>query len=426
MQRHGSNQERKWHVSDAGHVSGPHQLADLERMFARRQLTEHALVWDGSNWAPLTSILKNGGPEGGLATTAGLGRDLPDLEILDDEQGQNGLLVDEPGVGDLDGDPAFDDAITAVREATLPPLDGPPPERDRIVVIGRRAAGKTIFLARLYERLWRSTGELSMKALSGPAHLFLEQVADCLRKGEWPPATISSTHLEMEVHYQGRRHVMVGLDYAGELFSKAFVHEQSDVPEVRELLNHIDRAAAVIVLADPAVVVSQVVDVVVDDDFGIVKALERIRRWPGGEDVPVVLVLTKYDQNKNLLARYGGATHFVRKHYPALLRTLQRVQIFAMSAVQAVRDDRGQLRPRQESVTYHVEEPLTYCMKHIAQNAQQMEAEVRRRAEEARLHQLTRVMEEQERRRQLKFAVFVASLVVVGACIILLIYFMRS
>ncbi len=425
MQTSDSYQENNtWHVSEGGRVSGPYRPADLKKMLACRQITDQALVWDGSKWAPLLSVLNNGGG-GGAGAATGSYRDLPDLEILDDEA-QDGLALNAPVLEGVPKGGLFSNDTAAEPEALLPPLDGPPPERDRIVVIGRRAAGKTIFLARLYERLWRSTGELSMTALSGPAHLFLEQVADCLRKGDWPPATISSTHLEMEVCYQGRRHVMVGLDYAGELFSRAFVHEQSDIPEVRELLSHIDRAAAVIVLVDPAVMVSQLLEAVVDDDFGIVKALERIRRWPGGEEVPVVLVLTKYDQYKDLLTRHGGPKGFVRKHFPALLRTLRRVQIFAMSAVQTVRDERGQLRPRPDSMAYHVEEPLTFCMKQIIRSAQQTEAEVRRRAEDARLHQLTRALEEQERRRQVKFAVFLAGLVMVGACIILLIYFMRS
>jgi len=435
MQRGNSSNHDQWHVSDGGQMVGAYRFEQLGPLLATRQVSEHAVVWDGQGWVKLRAMLesagyRNEGQNSGVtlppapSLQAPKTDELMDVILLEDDAGTPGTF----SAADLEE--RFPEAVSAEPQAppapVAPALDGPPPERDRIVVIGRRAAGKTIYLARLYERLWRSTGELSLKAITGPVHLFLEQVAECLRRGDWPPATISSTHIELEVLYRGRRQVMVGLDYAGELFSRAFVHEETDSPEVRELLGHIDRAAAVIVLVDPAVIVGKELSAMVDDDFGIVKAVERIRRWPGGDEVPVVLVLTKYDQRKALLQQHGGPKKYVLAHFPALARTLQRVRFFAMSAVQAARDEQGRLRPRPDSVAVGVEEPLVYCLNQIEKSVLQAEADVRRRMEEERLRAMTRAMEEQERRRQNRFAVFMGCLILAGACIILLIYFLRS
>jgi len=42
--------------------------------------------------------------------------------------------------------------------------------RDRIVILGRQGAGKTVYLSLLYDLLWRSKGDLNMKALHGEHH----------------------------------------------------------------------------------------------------------------------------------------------------------------------------------------------------------------------------------------------------------------
>jgi hypothetical protein len=265
-----------------------------------------------------------------------------------------------------------------------------------------------------------------MKALSGPVHVSIMQIVDMLSKERWPPATMTSTQVELEVHHDNRRHVMVSLDYAGELFRRAFVEERTDTEEVRELLAHIDRAAAVIVLVDPAVIVGKDVNAIADDDFGIVQAAQRIRRWPGGGNVPVVLVLAKYDQNKGLLDQYPSMKDFVARHFPALHRSLGRIPIFAVSAVQAYRAANGQILPHKESVPVNVEEPLLYCLKMIDEVEARAEADLRARAEQEQFAKMLNAMEKQNRRQQLTFAAVIATMIFVAVCIVVLLVVFKA
>src|SRR5205085_669721 len=127
-----------------------------------------------------------------------------------------------------------------------------------------------------------------------------------LSQGQWPAATLDSRSVELELEESGHKRLMVALDYAGEMFANAFVHERLDLPGVKPLIDHIDRAAAVMLLIDPSIVAGMDHQAAMEDDFGLVQAVQRIRNWPGGDMVPVVLVLTKIDQHRRLIDKFGG------------------------------------------------------------------------------------------------------------------------
>lgn len=242
------------------------------------------------------------------------------------------------------------------------------PERDRIVILGRRQAGKTIYLASLYNALYRSYGDLTAEALSGTTHTYLTEVHQTLKSGQWPSSTLGTSRLELELTYRGEKHLLVTLDYAGELFARAFVHEQTNEPGVAELLHHIDRAAAVLLLVDPAVIAGAEHPAAVEDDFGVIQAIRRIRNWPGGEHVPIALVLTKADQNEELIRRHGGIKQFIVRHFAPMLRVLGEVKYFTVSAVQTSSDgaDNGAVRrPRGDFKPRDVERPLRMCLDQI-------------------------------------------------------------
>src|SRR5262245_30988001 len=152
--------------------------------------------------------------------------------------------------------------------------------------------------------LWKEVRGLTMKSLSGQAHMMLTKVAAQLKDGTWPPATSGTQQLVFELDGKGKEGLLVAYDYSGEDFPKAFVGDEADSPEVKTLLKYVDRAAAVILLIDPAVVASSDVEGAAEDDFGMVQAVQRIRNWHGGEDVPVVLALTKADRNAELLNKH--------------------------------------------------------------------------------------------------------------------------
>ncbi len=234
--------------------------------------------------------------------------------------------------------------------------------RDRIVLLGRRAAGKTIYLSVLYEKYWKSLNGFCMKALRGDVHSHCIKTVEELRNGRWPAATLETRHCDLEIDYNGQKHLLVALDYAGELFRKAFIEDDTDSPDTSELLQHIDSALAVILLIDPDLDQTSDIDSTIDDDFGMTQAVERIRNWPGGDEVPIVVAFTKADVNIEAAKQLGGPDQILKKRFPALARTLQKVALFHVSSVQSITFSSGKTEPKKDFVPWQVEKPLIYCL----------------------------------------------------------------
>lgn len=237
-----------------------------------------------------------------------------------------------------------------------------PSVRDRIVILGRRNAGKTIFLARLYERLWKSTGSIHMRALDGNDHLFFMESIRVLGDRVWPPATGSSTRVRLEVLLDGRPRTLCSLDYSGEVFRRAFLEQVEDA-DTAELLDHLDRAAAVILLVDPGLVLHGTPEQVAEDEFGMTSAVRRIRRGAGGASIPIALVLTKLDIHGRLVRECGGLVGFVKTHMFPLMRALHRVRVFGCVAVRSREDALGQQRPDLSAEPLGLLEPLEHCLR---------------------------------------------------------------
>jgi len=322
------------------------------------------------------------------------------------------------------GTPATPDlGALPLAETVVPaPEYSPPSHRDRIVILGRRASGKTVYLSVLYERFWKSLDGLTMKAVSGAVHSDLIRTVDGLRSARWPPATLETQHCDLEIEYNQRKHLLVALDYAGELFRRAFVEDVTDSPEAEELVRHLDSAAAVMLLIDPAVAVAKDVDATIDDDFGMTQAVTRIRNWPGGRDIPFALVLTKADQNRELIRRAGGLERFVARHFPALARTLGKVYIFQVSAVQVETNAAGEAVPKQGYVPSDIERPLLHCLGQIDLKLEIAKQEARQR-HTAHLADLRRKADQRAARKTTRTIIaVVVSMVIVAACAIALIW----
>lgn len=296
------------------------------------------------------------------------------------------------------------------------------PTRDRILMLGRRKAGKTVFLARLYEQAWRGVDGLHMRAEDGALHETCMDMVDQLKSGLWPAATAGSLSSGVEVSWQGLHATMVLLDYPGEVFRRAFVEgggdEQSDA-----LLKHVDHAAAVIVLIDPGNVQMGAVQEVVDDDYGMVQAVHRIRQSPDGANIPIAIALTKCDEHLGLVRESGGARGFVESHLPNLVRYGGKVRMFATAAVRTRLDALGKPVPNVQHEASGLIDVMKYCMKHVGR---QMEATSLRRDEAmaTRRHQeaqrLDRAAASQSRRRWLFFwiVVTVVALAVIGTAMV--------
>ncbi len=318
-----------------------------------------------------------------------------------------------------------------------PSFGSSPPLRDRIVILGRRRAGKTIFLARLYEALWQgckvidgrmlAAGEssggrkvvvMSCRTTSGPAHVQFMKIAEELRKGKWPAATSGNTYSEIVVSNGGREHVVTALDYPGEVFRKAFMLE-SDDPDAVELRMTVDRAAAAILLIDPSVAAGGG-DEAQEDVFGLTHAALRIRKSIGGELVPIAIVFTKCDVNAAFLKEAGGVRKFASKHFGQLFREIERTSVFACAAVRVERNSLGKQVPRAEKPPENIVEPLRYCLDFIERGTDVRRTQVARdqRTEAMRTAQ---VAETAERKKSavvwVVFAVAVTMLLVASAAV---------
>lgn len=285
---------------------------------------------------------------------------------------------------------------SAAASPAMPPAVQPP-VRDRIVVLGRRRAGKTVFLARMYERLWNSTGHLHMAAVDGQSHLALIRQLDAIQRRTWPASTESISHLKLEVSFKNQRYLMVTLDYPGEVFRRAFM-EESDEPAVRELLGNLDRAAAAIVLVDPGVRFEGDLMEHADQDFGLVAAINRIRSWPGAESIPIALAVTKCDRYRTEIEAQGGLALFVKNAYTNLYRAAlggrRRGMIFACAAISSQRDGLGNDVPDPRKPPRGVVESLEYCLEGMSARRMEREREAEAQAQREHYEQLRQVAAE--------------------------------
>jgi len=303
-----------------------------------------------------------------------------------------------------------------------------PPRRDRIVVIGRRRAGKTIYLARLYEALWqgcklidgrmlgadeppngRRVVEMSCRATSGAAHTQFMTVIEELRAGRWPSATVGNSYAELIVTYGGRERVLTALDYPGEVFRKAFMND-SDDPDALELLAAIDRAAAAIFLIDPAVVAAGGAESH-EDTFGLTQAAARIRSGVDGATVPIAVVLTKTDANKALLREAGGVREFAHRHFGQMFKSLERTSVFASAAVRVTENALGKPMPRAEKPGENIVEPLRYCFEMMQASAASNQAREAQRIRAEAAATVVRTEVEEQRESTKSWTVFIIAMV---------------
>jgi len=282
----------------------------------------------------------------------------------------------------LDGETLNDASGTTASPLLLRGVMQDEPTRDRIVVLGRTRSGKTIYLSRLYEQCWHSNGALHMETSSGKTHLaLLNAVAEMGEKRIWPAATEESTYLDFQITWQGHSFTMVSLDYPGEVFRRAFV-EQIEDANTAELIDHVQRAAGIVLLIDPKVLASGTIGDSADDDFGMVQALRFIRGLPGGASVPIGLILTKIDINADLIRHHGGLRGFATKYCNNLLRIVPTLTLFGICAVRSRRDALGKNIPDLTKPARGLENPIVFCLRKILANKTKTRAETNQRAQQ--------------------------------------------
>ena len=302
----------------------------------------------------------------------------PNNQVPDDEFD---LSIDSSIDLGLDEDALQDTTATSIAPVQFS-RSGEEPTRDRIVILGRTRAGKTIYLSRLYEQCWRGNGAIHMETSSGKSHLaLLNAVAEMGEQRRWPKATDSSTYLDFQLTWQGHAFTMVSLDYPGEVFRRAFV-EQIEDANTAELIDHVQRAAGVVLLIDPKVLSSGKIGDAADDDYGMVQALRFIRGLPGGNSVPIGLVLTKIDINADLIRHHGGLRGFATKYCNNLIRVVPSITLFGTCAVRSRRDALGKDIPDLSKLARGLENPIVFCLRSIVANRTKTRNETVKRSQQ--------------------------------------------
>lgn len=174
---------------------------------------------------------------------------------------------------------------------------------------------------------------------------------------------------------------MVSLDYPGEVFHRAFV-EQIEDANTSELIDHVQRAAGIVLLIDPKVLASGKIGDAADDDFGMVQALRFIQGLPGGNDVPICMLLTKIDINAELIRHHGGLRGFATKYCNNLLRIVPTLTLFGTCAVRSRRDAMGKEIPDLSKPARGLENPIIFCLRNIVVNRTKARAQISKRVQQ--------------------------------------------
>ena len=124
---------------------------------------------------------------------------------------------------------------------------------------------------------------------------------------------------------------------------------------------------------------------VVDDDYGMVKAVDYLRQGPGGDQVPVAVALTKCDEHVGLVRSAGGARAFIESRIPNLIQYGGRMRMFATAAVRTRSDAIGRPVPNTQHEPAGLSDALKYCMKHVGAAMARVDVE---RAEAARVEHI--------------------------------------
>ena len=194
-------------------------------------------------------------------------------------------------------------------------------DREMVLIVGRQASGKSVFLARLFSELnahdpgaWKRHA-MRMTATGAAAYEALQNHQTLLSTGKWPAATRDWTEFDFEVDHPLGRSSMKYVDYPGEVFSQAFFEGIADEHTIR-LKEALASASHVMLLIDIAQLYpkcDQPTDMHrrrerahnTQGMHALVKAIRGMGnpvRAMGLPQTPISIILTKGDANRVLLA----------------------------------------------------------------------------------------------------------------------------
>ena len=201
-------------------------------------------------------------------------------------------------------------------------------ERHTVLVIGRQAAGKSVYISRLFRELdehnehTQKKYEMTMSTKEFSTRELLNSKIRQLEMGEWISANAGQTErMAFEIRTPEKNIKFLYLDYPGELFSRAF-YEGLNGSDQEEFRSHLSRAQALIILIDPTSLsrkIEQHEDARSereDNTQGLVNMLSEL--WEGAlvAQIPVLLLFTKGDINASWLAASACLSEALRDPVP--------------------------------------------------------------------------------------------------------------
>jgi GTPase SAR1 family protein len=201
-------------------------------------------------------------------------------------------------------------------------------ERNTVLVIGRQAAGKSVYISRLFRELdehnehTQKKYEMTMSTKEFSTRELLNSKIRQLEMGEWISANAGQTErMAFEIRTPEKNIKFLYLDYPGELFSRAF-YEGLNGSDQEEFRSHLSRAQALIILIDPTSLsrkIEQHEDARSereDNTQGLVNMLREL--WEGAlvAQIPVLLLFTKGDINASWLAASSCLSEALRDPVP--------------------------------------------------------------------------------------------------------------
>lgn len=231
----------------------------------------------------------------------------------------------------------------------------------RICILGSEGSGKTCFLAGLavLGEPNRPTSLSVMPADQGTAR-YLDELANTLRRHEWPPPTNMTSVLTIRVGVERSLIEIVVVDYPGEDFREALRTLRYE--QIETLYEHYSQADSILLLFDPhtdLLASGTVSERQIERQMAHLRAIadiwaERCAKQPGGahSHVDVGVVLTKCDTVPQLLTPPQAKSYF-RTHAVGLDQKIRQnadqVKYFALSAIGAQHDGKAPNEPHASS-----------------------------------------------------------------------------
>ena len=221
----------------------------------------------------------------------------------------------------------------------------------KVVIVGVEGSGKTVMLAGLGD-LYSLPDEngyfLAPKDFR--TAVYVSELIERMRKGDWPVATAEDVFLNLGWTLKRKSNIdgcptdiceLNCLDFAGEVYRKAFVEPDKEVSDdcerqVEALWDCIAKADSLIVLINLGdVIVHGIANRRVQESMWITNAIldEVLKKREGREPPKTAIVLSQADKYKSIINECGGPKGALKKYLRHVDNSYGWLEVFAAYTV---------------------------------------------------------------------------------------------